>query len=128
MNTTRKMKLLVVDDDTEFAATLTERLRLHQIEAETVHSGEEVMDTVSGFAPDVIILDMSGINLLSKIKTFDRTIEVILLTGHVSIDAGITGMELGAFDYITKPVDLTELIKKSTEAHDNRQNTISRPD
>jgi DNA-binding response OmpR family regulator len=122
------MKLLVVDDDTEFAATLTERLRLHQIEAESVHSGEEVMDTVSEFTPDVIILDMSGINLLAKIKTFDPTIEVILLTGHVSIDAGITGMELGAFDYITKPVDLTELIKKSTEAYDNRQNTISRPD
>jgi DNA-binding response OmpR family regulator len=122
------MKVLVVDDDTEFAATLAERLRLHQIEAESVHSGEEVLDTVKGFTPDVIILDMSGIHLLSKIKTFDRTIEVILLTGHVSIDAGITGMELGAFDYITKPVDLTELIKKSNEAYDNRQNTISRPD
>jgi len=118
---TRKTKVLVVDNEVEFASTLAERLRLRKIEAESVFSGEEALPAIGRFQPDVIILDLdmpdiSGLEVLSRVKDLDPTIEVILLTGYGSFDAGITSMELGAFDYIVKPVDLTHLMEKITEA------------
>lgn len=119
---TRMMRVLVVDDEVEFASTLTERLCLRKIKAESVFCGEDVLPAVSRFQPAVIILDLdmpdiTGFELLSRIKVVDPTIEVILLTGHGSFEAGITGMELGAFDYITKPVDLNQLMGKISEAY-----------
>lgn len=119
------MKVLVVDNETEFAATLAERLRLRKIEAESVYSGAEALDAVTRFLPDVMILDMqmpdmTGLDVLARVKIIEPTIEVILLTGHGSFDAGITGMELGAFDYIVKPVDLIQLMEKISEAYKKR--------
>jgi DNA-binding response OmpR family regulator len=116
------MRVLVVDNETEFASTVAERMRLRKIEAESVYSGEEALEAVSRFMPDVMILDvqmpdMSGLDVLSQVKAIDPTIEVILLTGHGSFEAGLTGMELGAFDYIIKPVDLVLLLEKITEAY-----------
>lgn len=121
LSKTKKMKVLVVDNETEFASTLAERLRLRKIAAESVYSGAEALASVSLLRPDVMILDlqmpdMSGLDVLSKVKAIDPTIEVILLTGHGSFDAGITSMELGAFDYIVKPVDLTLIMEKINEA------------
>jgi DNA-binding NtrC family response regulator len=123
----RKMRVLVVDNEVEFASTLAERLRLRKIEAESVFSGEDTMPAVARLQPDVIILDldmpdMTGLEVLSQVKATDPSIEVILLTGHGSFDAGITGMELGAFDYIIKPVDLSQLFEKITEAYKIRKN------
>jgi DNA-binding NtrC family response regulator len=123
---TRKMKVLVVDNEQEFASTLAARLQLRKIEAESVFSGAEALAAVPLFLPDVIILDlqmpdMSGLEVLSQVKTLDPSIEVILLTGHGSFDAGLTSMELGAFDYIIKPVDLTQLMDKITEAYKKRK-------
>jgi DNA-binding NtrC family response regulator len=122
MGKTRKIKVLVVDNEVEFTSTLVERLRLRNIIAKGVFSGEDALNTITDCSPDVIILDlqmpdMGGINVLSKVKDIDPAIEVILLTGHGSFEAGITGMELGAFDYIIKPVDLTLLMEKITEAY-----------
>ena len=119
------MKVLVVDNETEFAATLAERLRLRKIEAESVYSGAEALDAVARSLPDVIILDMqmpdmTGLEVLARVKVIEPTVEVILLTGHGSFDAGITGMELGAFDYIVKPVDLIQLMEKISEAYKKR--------
>ena len=110
-----------MDNEREFASTLAERMRLRNIEAESVYSGEDALDSISRFMPDVMILDiqmpnMSGLDVLSQVKAIDPTIEVILLTGHGSFEAGITGMELGAFDYIVKPVDLILLMEKIKEA------------
>lgn len=121
----RKMKVLVVDNETEFAATLAERLRLRKIEAESVFSGTDALMIVPRFQPDVVILDlqmpdMNGLDVLSQVKIIDSTIEVILLTGHGSFEAGISGMELGAFDYIVKPIDLVLLQDKITEAYTKR--------
>lgn len=121
MGKIRKKKVLIVDNEREFASTLAERMRLRHIEAESVYSGEEALEAVSRFRPDVIILDfqmpsMGGLEVLAQVKIIDPTIEVILLTGHGSIEAGIAGMEMGAFDYIVKPVDLIHLMETITEA------------
>jgi DNA-binding NtrC family response regulator len=123
---TRKMRVLVVDNEIEFASTLAERLRLRKIEAESVFSGEDALPAVARFQPDVIILDLdmpdiTGLEVLSQVKATDPSIEVILLTGHGSFDAGLTGMELGAFDYLVKPVDLAQLLEKITEAYNKRR-------
>ena len=120
------MRVLVVDNEVDFASTLAERLRLRKIEAESVFAGADVLPGVARLRPDVIILDldmpdMSGLEVLSQVKLIDPSIEVILLTGHGSFESGITGMELGAFDYIVKPVDLSQLMAKITEAYTKKK-------
>jgi DNA-binding NtrC family response regulator len=122
----RKTKVLVVDNEVEFASTLAERLRLRKMEAESVFCGEDALPAAIRFQPDVIILDLdmpdiSGLEVLSRVKELDPAIEVILLTGQGSFDAGITSMELGAFDYLIKPVDLAGLMVKISEANTKRK-------
>ena len=119
------MKVLIVDNEIEFASTLAERLRLRKIVTETAFSGLEGLTAVSTFHPDVMILDlrmpdMSGLDVLARVKALDPAIEVILLTGHGSFEDGISGMELGAFDYLVKPIDLVLLMEKITEAYQKK--------
>jgi DNA-binding NtrC family response regulator len=120
-----KMQILIVDDEVEFASTLVERLALRGIEARSANRGEEAVALVKASAPDVVILDLkmpdlSGLEVLSRIKAIDSSIEVIMLTGHGSSAAGIDGMEQGAFDYLMKPVDLTALLGKIEQAYKKR--------
>jgi DNA-binding NtrC family response regulator len=126
MGKIKKIKVLVVDNEVEFASTLVERLCLRNIVAKGAFSGEDALSMITDCSPDVIILDlqmpdMSGLNVLSKVKDIDPTIEVILLTGHGSFEAAITGMERGAYDYIIKPVDLSLLVEKITEAYEKKK-------
>jgi DNA-binding NtrC family response regulator len=126
MGRTAKMKVLVVDNEVEFASTLAARLRLCSFEAQSVFSGTEALAAIPVFLPDVLVLDvqmpdMTGLEVLDRIKAIDPSIEVILLTGHGSFDVGIKSMQLGAFDYIFKPVDLSSLIDRITDAYDRRK-------
>lgn len=121
-----KMKVLVVDNEVQFASTLAARLQLCNVQAESVSSGTEALTVIPVFLPDVIVLDlqmpdMTGIEVLAQVKLFDPSIEVILLTGHGSFDLGIKSMELGAFDYIFKPVDLFSLMESIHDAYNKRQ-------
>jgi DNA-binding NtrC family response regulator len=120
-----KMQILIVDDEVEFASTLVERLELRGIEAISANRGIEALALVKEHGPDVVILDLkmpdlSGLEVLSRIKAIDPTIEVIMLTGHGSSAAGIDGMERGAFDYVMKPVDLKALLEKIEQAYKKR--------
>ena len=113
----RVMKLLIIDDEAEFAATLCRRLQLRNIDAVDVHSGEAGLAVLSEVNPDIVILDlkmhdMSGLDVLEQIKAYDTGIEVIMLTGHGSAQAGLEAREKGAFDYLIKPVDLPDLLVK----------------
>jgi DNA-binding NtrC family response regulator len=122
---TKKKKVLIVDNEIEFASTLAERLRLRRIEAESAFSGEEGLAAAAAFRPDVMILDlrmpdMGGLDVLARVKSLDPAIEVILMTGHGSFEDGISGMELGAFDYLVKPIDLVLLLEKINEACNKR--------
>jgi DNA-binding response OmpR family regulator len=120
------MKVLVVDKEVEFASILAERLQLRKILAESVFSGTDALAAVPVFKPDVLILDlqmpdMDGLDVLTRVRAIDPTIEVILITGHGSFDAGITGMERGAFDYLVKPVELDQLLGRITDAYNKRK-------
>ncbi len=110
-------KVLLVDDEKEFVVTIAERLGMRGIITETVFEGEGAFKKLETFEPDVMVLDlmmpgMSGLTVLEKVKKLYPKIEVILLTGIGSTPEGLTGMRLGAFDYLMKPLQIDELIQK----------------
>ena len=115
------MKILLVDDEREFVTTLAERLELRNMEVTIAMNGEEALGVVENDPPQVVVLDvmmpgLGGLEVLEKIKAMDSRIQVILLTGHGATKDGIRGMQLGAFDYLIKPIDIDELIDKLNEA------------
>jgi len=121
-----KTRILLVDDEVEFVSTLSERLQLRGYDVRTANNALEALAFVYKEAPDVIILDlripgMDGIETLKTIKKFDPTIEVIMLTGHGDIRSVEEGMKSGAFEYIMKPVDISELTAKIDIARKRRQ-------
>lgn len=114
-------KVLLVDDEKEFVVTLAERLGMRGIHTETVFEGEGALKKLETYEPDVMVLDlmmpgMSGLTVLEKVKKLYPKIEVILLTGIGSTSEGLTGMRLGAFDYLMKPLQIDELIQKIASA------------
>lgn len=127
-----EIKVLIVDDEVEFAATLAERLELRDIAAQTVNNGKDALATILVRPPDVVVLDLkmpdlSGLEVLHGIKSHDPAIQVIMLTGHGSTSSGIEGMERGAFDYAMKPIDLDLLLEKINQAYKHKQSLKGQP-
>ncbi len=115
------MRVLLVDDEEEFVTTLSERLHLRGIEAQTATDGKSALALIEKNPPEVVVLDvlmpgLGGMEVLRRIRAKNPEIQVILLTGQGSSKDGIEGMDLGAFDYLVKPLDIEELIKKMREA------------
>lgn len=120
--------ILLVDDEVDFITTLAERLELRGVNARVVHDGESALKAVSDNAPQVMVLDvmmpgMKGLDVLQRVKAEHPEIGVILLTGQGKTRDGIDGMRLGAFAYLTKPLDLEELINTIGEALSSPQGT-----
>ncbi len=116
-----QMNLLLVDDETEFVTTLAERLELRGMTVRTAGDGEAALPMVEDDPPDIIVLDLmmpgiGGMETLKRIKASHGDIPVILLTGRGSTKEGIEGMRLGAFDYMMKPINLDQLLRKLEEA------------
>jgi DNA-binding response OmpR family regulator len=112
---------LLVDDEEEFVAALSERLTLRGIEVDSALNGEEALTRLVEKDFEVVILDvmmpgLGGLQVLRQIKSTHPNTQVILLTGHGSTREGIEGMRLGAFDYLIKPVDIEEMLAKMKEA------------
>ena len=118
--------VLVVDDEEDFLETLVNRLKKRKIDAHGVKSGEEALEVIKKKPIDVVILDikmpggMDGIETLREIKKEQPLTEVLLLTGHASVETSIEGMKLGAFDYLLKPVKLEELLPKLLQAFEKK--------
>ncbi|MFO7554951.1 MAG: response regulator [Desulfobacterales bacterium] len=115
------IKILLVDDEHEFVTTLAERLELRNMKVSIAMDGETALGLAENDPPQVVVLDvmmpgLNGLEVLQKIKALDPRIQVILLTGHGATKDGIRGMQLGAFDYLIKPIDIDELIEKLNEA------------
>jgi len=116
-----KTRVLIVDDEKEFTEALAERLDIRDYDVTTSLSGEEAVDEVKSFNFDVVILDvampgMDGIETLRAIKNIKPLIEVIMLTGHATVESAIEGMKVGAFDYLKKPCETEELVFKIDKA------------
>lgn len=117
-----KIKVLLVDDEEDFREALARRLALRELELYTADSGEAALRTLSMQPVDVVVLDvrmpgMGGIATTQAIKHSHPLVEVILLTGHASLDASLKGMAVGAFDYLLKPIGIDELMYKIEDAH-----------
>jgi DNA-binding NtrC family response regulator len=110
--------ILVVDDEEDFVETLVSRLKKRDVDAIGVSSGEEAIEHIKNKKFDIVIMDIKmpggidGIEAMRLIKKERPQTEIILLTGHASIETGIEGMKFGAFDYVLKPVKLEDLLKK----------------
>jgi len=114
--------VLVVDDEEEFLETLIKRLRKRKVNVSGAKSGAEALHMLKQHPVDVVVLDvrmpgMDGIQTLREIKRSFPLIEVVMLTAHASMEAAAEGMELGAFDYLMKPVDIDDLVYKLQDAY-----------
>ena len=115
------VRLLLVDDEEGYVNVLSKRMSRRNIEVTAALSGSEGIQRLRKDEFDVAILDlkmedMDGMEVLKIFKKMDPDMPVIMLTGHGSEKAAREGLELGAFDYLTKPCDLEDLMDKIREA------------
>lgn len=113
--------VLLVDDEPDFLRTILKRLTKRGIRAAGATNGEEALAVLAQEPRDVVVLDvkmpgMDGLSLLRRIKATWPDTEVIMLTGHASIETAMEGMANGAMDYLMKPADLEDLIYKLEDA------------
>lgn len=119
--------VLLVDDEQEFINAMKKRLSVRKLDVLTANSGEEALRKLGEELPiDVVILDlrmpgMDGLETLRSIKERHPLVEVIILTGFGAIDTAVEGLKEGAFDYLTKPCEFTELIEKIEQAQERKR-------
>ena len=120
-----RFKVIVIDDEVDFVDTMVKRLKDKVLESYGAMNGPEGLELVESKDPDVVVLDvkmpkMSGIEVLREIKKKKPLTEVIMLTGHGSVEAGIQGLQLGAYNYVMKPVPFNELLNLIVQAYDRK--------
>ena len=124
-------KVLLVDDEKDFLETLSSRLELRGLKVSAVTSGEQAVSEAQQQDYDAIVIDLSmpgidGLETLKRIKASNPDAEIIMLTGHGSVQSGVEAMKLGAGDFLQKPVELSELMVKIGEAKDKRMLVLQR--
>lgn len=121
-----KLKLMLVDDEDRFLSTTKKLLEKKGFDVLTAQSGGEAINLLSNHTVHVVILDvkmpgLDGISALKWIKQLHPLTEVIMLTGHATVESAIEGLKAGAYDYLTKPVDIPILIELAEDAYSKRQ-------
>lgn len=120
-----KANVLLVDDEEQFLKVLSQRLEGRGLKVDTSTSGEEALKKVKGKDFDAIILDlvmpgMSGIETLKRIRSENPDLQIILLTGHGTVEKGVEAMKAGAVDFLEKPADMNKILEKIAEAKRKR--------
>ncbi|KAF0122491.1 MAG: response regulator receiver [bacterium] len=118
-------RILLVDDEVAFANNILKLLSKRGYDVIAVNDGASAIRTIGEKEFDVVILDMKmpgmdGIATLKEIKKKEPLAEVVILTGHGSVESGIEGMQLGAFDFVMKPVSIDDLHEKVCQAYQRR--------
>ncbi len=114
-------KVLLVDDEADFLEVLSERMRSRDMDVSTSMSAMDALKMIEDESFDVVILDfqmpdMDGLEALKLFKEKRPDLQVILLTGHATVDRGIEAMKIGAVDFVEKPADFKKLSEKITKA------------
>jgi DNA-binding NtrC family response regulator len=114
-------KVLLVDDEPEFLEVMSERMRARGIEVSTADSARAALELIERELFDVVILDLQmpgidGIDTLKRIKERRQELQVILLTGHATVDKAVESIKLGATDFLEKPADFEALNEKIKQA------------
>ena len=115
-------KVLLVDDEKDFLETMSERMQARDMNVTTTTSPKDALKKVQEESYDAIILDlmmpeMDGLETLKELKKKNPDIQVILLTGHATVQKGVEAMKLGAVDLLEKPADIKVLTEKIKKAH-----------
>lgn len=123
---TANNRVLLVDDERDFVEMLALRLEAVGEEVTPAYSGAECLEILADRDMDVVILDikmpgMDGIQTLREIKRRFPRVEVIMMTGHGTLEAAREGQALGAYDYLVKPADFNELLAKLRDAGERRR-------
>lgn len=116
-----KVRVLLVDDEKEFVDVLAERLEARNFSVATALSGDEALGLLNEQDFDVVLLDMvmpqkGGIETLRAVKQLRPLVEVIMLTGHATVESAVRAMKLGAFYYLMKPTDTKKLLESIANA------------
>jgi DNA-binding NtrC family response regulator len=117
-----EFKVMLVDDEKDFLETLCKRLVKRKLDVTSATGGREAIAKLEEMPVDVVVLDvrmpgMDGIETLKEIKKIRPSVEVIMLTAHADVQVAIEGMELGAFDYLMKPMEIDDLLYKLQDAY-----------
>jgi len=117
----RNTRVLIVDDEQEFAKSLAERMETRGLVTDTVFSGEEAIEHVKAHHFDAVVLDMAmpgmdGIETMKAMLAINADLQVIVLTGHATVSTGVTAVKEGAFEFLEKPVKLETLVGKIDQA------------
>jgi CheY-like chemotaxis protein len=131
INPTRRITMalytvLIVDDEEEFRDMTTKRLSKRNLECESAPDGDTALEMIAKKNYDVVLLDVKmpgrdGIETLREIKRIAPMTEVVMLTGHASVESGINGIKYGAFDYLMKPIELDPLFEKLNAAYERKR-------
>ncbi len=121
----KKARVLIVDDEEAFANNIAKLISKRGYDIKAVYNGQSAIEALDEMDFDVIILDLKmpgldGLATLKIIKGKKPGVEVIILTGHGSMDSGIDGIQLGAFDFIMKPVRFDDLYEKIRQAYQRK--------
>jgi len=125
---TDRIKLLIVDDEEKFLHAIARRLEMRDFDVTAVTSGPDALAAAETQRFDLALLDlkmpgMDGQQVLEELKARHRFLEVIILTGHGSLDSAVECTKLGAFGYLPKPYELDKLIEVLKDAYEHRLRT-----
>ncbi|MBI4859130.1 MAG: response regulator [Candidatus Riflebacteria bacterium] len=114
-------KVLLVDDEEEFVEALAERMTSRGIQVDTARDGKEAVDKQEEKDYDAIILDLSmpgmdGLETMKQLLLKNPDLQIILLTGHASLEKGVEAVKAGAVSFLEKPADLNKLMELIKEA------------
>ena len=125
MSAENKIKILLVDDEIKFLDSISKRLELKNFEVTTASDGQKAIASAEKGLFDVAVVDfqmpgMDGTQVLKTLKENHKYLEIIMLTGHATIDSAVEATKLGAFKYLEKPYDLEKLVEVIKEAYEAR--------
>ena len=126
-------RVLLVDDEEEYLEIMSERMRARDIDVTTSTSAREALDMIATESFDAVIMDfmmpeMNGIEALKAIKEKNPEMQIILLTGHATVEKTVEAMKAGAMDLIEKPADLDALSEKIKNAHNQKALLVAKKD
>ncbi len=118
-------RVLLVDDEKEFTDTLSERMTIRDIEVDTASSGAEALEKAKKTTYDAIVLDLSmpgmdGMETLKRLLEDNPDLQIILLTGHASLEKSVEAVKMGAMDFLEKPAEIQQLLEKIDQAKTNK--------
>jgi DNA-binding NtrC family response regulator len=125
MKKNKDIKVLLVDDEEAFVSTLAQRLKMRELNVNTVYDGEQALAKVKSEEPDVMVLDLKmpglhGMEVLKEIRKAYPNMQVIILTGHGTEKDEEEARRLGGFDFLRKPADIETLVGKIKEAYSEK--------